>query len=66
MRMKGWHGAPARSRFLPAEASNRRLTNLSFCSTLGGDELNRRLRNLVEGRESLGVGFVSLLRNDQV
>jgi hypothetical protein len=65
MRMKGRHRAPARSRFLPAEASNRGLTNSSFFSILG-NELNRRLRNLIEGRESLGVGLVTLLRDDQV
>ncbi len=66
MRIKARRSAPARTRFLLAEASNRCLTISPFYSMLGGDELNRRLSNLIEGRESLGVGFVTLLRDDQV
>jgi hypothetical protein len=65
MRINGWRGAPARSRILLAEASNRCLTNSSIHSMLA-NEPNRRLRNLIEGCESLCIGFVTLLRDDHV
>jgi hypothetical protein len=65
MRMKAGREAPARSRFLPAEASNRCLTIRVSLSMLA-NELNGCLRNLIEGRERLGVSFISLLRDDQV
>jgi hypothetical protein len=65
MRTSDRQGSPARHGDIPAGVSNRNLTASSVRRGLR-DQLNRGLGDLIERGQSLGVGFIALLRDDHV
>ena len=65
MRIGRRSGPPADSSHVEREASNLKLTTAANYPRLG-NQLDRRLGDLIEGGESLGIGFVPLLRHDHV
>ena len=65
MRIRRRSGPPADSTSVEREASNLKLTTAANYPRLG-NQLDRRLGDLIEGGESLGIGFVPLLRHDHV